>query len=267
MSALKEIFDYPLDKDGLFADMVKPSVKGVVLPTVGPSPFEKRLLGYQIKAGITEERRDKLGRRRCYRDGKLVECRQGAQPAQPAAVAQLQPAANRPSKPNERCKDCEPPMLPFQPPPLPQGKKGGGKPERGVGERSQTMLGDKIEELSAQLGLRSILPEGQRSHRPGEVAEKGSTIDREWDSSGWAFEVKMCRTSATEYKAKPKKEELEGKAKFAEIHKLKPAMMIAVMDEEARTVQFYWRPGLGSWGLNPATAEAQGWRFMGAVTY
>jgi hypothetical protein len=96
------------------------------------------------------------------------------------------------------------------------------------------------------LGFRSILPPGQRAHRPGEVATKGSTIDREFDHSGRAYEVKMCKTTATEYRAKPKPEEIAGKLLYARKHRLAAYTMIAVMDERGRTIHYYAskRPGI-----------------------
>jgi hypothetical protein len=178
------------------------------------------------------------------------------------------PAANRPTRPEERDPEAAakgPPPAPFKAPPPPQGKAGGGKPIRPTGDESNTKFGDKVEEAVAKLGLRSILPEGQRSHRPGEVAEKGSTIDREWDHSGYAFEVKACRVTATEYKCKPKKEEVEGKRKFAEMHGLEPAMCIPVVGPEKGEMHVYWREGIGSYKLDPATAEENGWHYMGRV--
>jgi len=178
--------------------------------------------------------------------------------------------ANRPSKPDERDVDkveSGPPILPWKAPPAPQGKAGGGKPVRPTGTESNTHFGDKVEEITAQLQLRSILPVGQRSHKAGEVKKLGSTIDREWDHSGWALEVKACRVTATEFKAKAKKSELEDKERFARRHQLKPAICIPIVDMANRKVYVYWRPGLGSWAINPSSKDGGGWNFMGEIDF
>jgi hypothetical protein len=193
-------------------------------------------------------------------------------PAKPAAK-EIGPdvAKDRPSKPDERDPDKAkdgPPILPWKAPPAPQGKAAGsGQPVRPVGAESNTHFGDKVEELVARLGLRSILPEGKRSHTAGQVKKLGSTIDREYDHSGWFLEIKACRTTATEYKAKAKKEELKDKEKFAKRHKGKPAICIPVVDPENKKVFVYWRPGLGSWAINPKSKDGGGWNFLGEFDF
>ena len=195
------------------------------------------------------------------RDGEFTrkgagESRGGRQskPREPTEVG--------PSKPQER-HDIDPPSKKFSDPPEPTGKAGrsaGGYTSTG---HTNTELGDKAEALTQALGLRSILPEGRRSGY--DVRE--STLDREYDHSGWAFEVKACTVAATEYKAKPKKIEAEGKRRYAEKHKLKPATMILVMDVKKKQAHAYWREGIGAFRLIPGRAEEQGWKFMGTVRW
>lgn len=153
--------------------------------------------------------------------------------------APADPAAGRPSKPEERHEGAAPQAKPWQPPPPKKGKKGEGMPARPKGDASQTVIGDLGEELAKQIGFRSILPPGQRSHKPGEVAEKGSTIDLEYDHSGRAYELKLCNDTATEYRLKAKASEKEAKLKFAELNKLEPYTMVGVREVGAGVVHFY----------------------------
>jgi hypothetical protein len=78
------------------------------------------------------------------------------------------------------------------------------------------------------------------------VATEGSSIDVEYDHSGRAYEVKMCKTTAIEYRAKPKSDEIEGKIRFAKMHKLQPYTMIAVMDQAKSEIHYYVskKPGI-----------------------
>ena len=147
------------------------------------------------------------------------------------------PAAHRPSKPSERHKDSAPKALEWKDPPAKKGKKGSGPIERPKGDNSQTKLGDQAEALAEKLGFRSILPEGKRSNR--DVKTEGSSIDLEYDHSGRAYELKMCRTESTEYRLKAKKEEKEDKLRYAEMHKLTPHTMVGVRDGDTNEVHFY----------------------------
>jgi len=152
-------------------------------------------------------------------------------------------------------------------PPAPMGKKGGGPPKRGSGADSQTKLGDHAEELTAKLNLRSILPPGQRHGGVGFLKKHGmSTLDREYDHSGYAFEVKVCRVTATEYRAKPKPDEIAGKLKYSKKHKLKPMTMIAVYDAENGEMYCYVHPGITSKGL-PLGPDKGDWKFFGKVSF
>ncbi len=175
------------------------------------------------------------------------------------------PFANRPTKPEERDPNAKLPVLPWKPPPPPLAlNKGKGKVVRPKGELSNTKRGDKIEGLADKLSLRNILPQGKRSNV--NVATEGSSIDREFDHSGKLCEIKACWTTATEYKPKPKKEEFEGKARFAEIHKGDPVTTVVVVDEKTKKAYFYWHEGLTSKKL-PIGSESNGWNFMGEVSF
>ena len=174
----------------------------------------------------------------------------------PAATAthphgDADPDARRPSRPENRHPGNAPKVQKWKEPPTPQGKLGGGKAVRPKGEQSQTKLGDKAEEKTAELGFRNILPEGKRSNT--DVATEGSSIDVEYDHSGRAYEVKMCKTTATEYRAKPKKEEIDGKLEFAKKHGLEPYTLLAVMDQESGEIHYYAskEPGIITKKLSP----------------
>ena len=179
--------------------------------------------------------------------------------------AQGDPFANRPTKPEERDPKAKLPVLPWQPPPPPLALfKGKGKVVRPKGELSNTKRGDKLEALGEKLNLRNILPEGKRSNV--NVAVEGSSIDREFDHSGKLCEIKACWTTAADYRAKPKKDEFEGKDKFAKIHKGDPVTTVVVLDEEKKKAYFYWHEGLTSKKL-PIGNEPNGWNFMGEVSF
>jgi hypothetical protein len=189
----------------------------------------------------------------------------GGGDARPKAAAQPRPdpAANRPSLPGERHPDKTLPRLPWRAPPEPKGRAGGGPAVRGVGLQSQTVLGDKIEAISESLGLRNILPEGKRNFSAREVAEKGSSIDREFDHSGKLCEIKMCRTTATEYRLKAKAEEKEAKLKFAQHSQGEVVTVVPVWDVDTNEVHFYWHDGLT--GSDVRGGEKAGWSYMGTV--
>jgi len=163
------------------------------------------------------------------------------------------PAANRPTKPHER-HDVTPPSKPMRAPPPPQGTgkgKAGGFTATG---HTNTSLGDLAEKAVEKLGLRSILPEGQRQN----------PLDAEYDHSGIAFEIKAVTTAAKEYKAKPKAAEMESKRAYAEKHGLKPATMIAVVDTEKNKVHAYWREGIGAFSLTSTNLDK--WNYAGTVS-
>jgi hypothetical protein len=215
-------------------------------------------------------------------DGKGGSVREDFNPSEPrdnqgrwttgggGGVSAQDPAANRPTRPEER-KDVSPPSLPekYRPPsPLGQSrapKNAQGRPVTGytASGLTNTAFGDMVEAFTEQLGFRSILPAGRRSNKS--VAEEGSSIDVEYDHSGYAMEVKAVCVEATEYKAKPKKEEMEGKRAFAERHRLKPAMMLIVTDVNNGEAHAYWREGIGAYALNPNNLEA--WNYAGKITF
>lgn len=157
----------------------------------------------------------------------------------------------RPTRPEERVvgEDGAPPMpkaKKWKDPPPKTGKVGSGPIVRPKGEDSQTVRGDETEELAKDLGFRSTLPisentgKQKRNLSAKEVEEQGSSIDVEYDHSGILYEVKMCQSSATEYRLKAKKEEKDLKMQYAETHKAhKVKTMVAVRDVNSGEVHFY----------------------------
>lgn len=242
--------------------------------------IENRYAEYAERPKFTGTKKDSLGRNRCYDQGKPVPCAKKApekkekpkpatkkaKPSKPKTELQkgpdtgVDPAANRPTRPDER-HDAQPPKLELRRPPPPKGTgsgKAGGFTATGA---TNTAIGDSVESASEQLGFRSILPEGRRGGKS--IEQEGSTLDREWDHSGYAFEMKACTTGAKEYKAKPKKAEADGKRKYAEKHQLKPATCIAVVDTDAGEVHYYWREGIGAYKLTPENAH--NWNYAGSA--
>jgi SPP1 gp7 family putative phage head morphogenesis protein len=203
-------------------------------------------LGQSVKADASKIQQDKDKRKTSASDTPKP-----AQSSTPQTTSVEDTAKNRPTRPDERHNDEEgnpirPPALEWKDPPPKKGKKGGGKPERKTGDESQTAVGDAGEALATQIGFRNILPEGQRSHKPGEVKEKGSTIDTEFNHSGRAYEIKLCNDTATEYRLKAKKEEKDAKEEYARQNNLTAHVMVAVRETETGTVHFYAgkEPGL-----------------------
>lgn len=176
-------------------------------------------------------------------------------------------AAGRPSKPEERRKNEDgsmplPPAKEWKDPPPKVGKKGEGMKARPTGDQSQTKIGDLGEELATKIGFRSILPPGQRSHKAGENEEKGSTIDLEYDHSGRAYELKLCNSSATEYRLKAKAKEKAGKEKFAGLHDLTAHVLVGVRDVDSGEVHFY--AGRES-GLIGSEVSSKHYDYVGSV--
>lgn len=171
-------------------------------------------------------------------------------------------AANRPSLPEERRKDAKPVATEWADPPPKKGKKGGGKVTRPKGEESQTKIGDLGEVMAQQLGFRNILPEGKRNFTAAEVAKKGSSIDLEYDHSGRLYELKLCNTSATEYRLKAKKEEKDDKLKYAKQSKAEAWTMVAVRDVDTGDVHFY---GAKKQGLIGAEVSSKNYDYLGKV--
>jgi hypothetical protein len=106
------------------------------------------------------------------------------------AAAKKDPAEGRPTKPEERHKGKTPPVLSMRAPPWPTGKKGdrkaGGFTATG---HTNTKLGDLAEESLSVLDLRSILPVGVSGK-----TKRQNPLDREYDHSGWAFEIRRWKT-------------------------------------------------------------------------
>lgn len=176
--------------------------------------------------------------------------RQGAERTAKAETPKAAKASTVPptlhSRPEERHKGAAPKPLPFEPPPPKKPRAAGDVFVRPKGDASQTKIGDQTEALAAKVGLRNILPPGKRTFTPEERKKFGSTIDTEYDHSGRLYEIKMCQTTATEYRLKAKKEEKDEKLRYAKKVKAKPYVAVAVMDREAGTVHFYVgkKPGL-----------------------
>jgi len=172
------------------------------------------------------------------------------------------PDANRPSSPENRHKGATPEVKPYQEPPPKQGKKGGGQIERPKGDASQTALGDHTEALAAELGFRNILPEGKRTAAGTE--DKRGSIDLEYDHSGKAYELKMCKTTSTEYRLKAKASEKEHKQAYAEKYKLTPYTLIGVRDVDKNEVHFY---GSKQPGFTGAEVSDKHFDFLGTVKF
>lgn len=173
-------------------------------------------------------------------------------------------AANRPSRPEERHKGASPKGQPWVPSPPKKGKTGTGPIQRPKGDASQTKLGDHTEELARSLGFRNILPAGKRNFTAAEVKKMGSSIDLEYDHSGRAYELKMCKTTSTEYRLKAKKEEKVAKLKYARKNKLKVYTLIGVRDEDSGEVFFYAsrQPGLTGVEVNERDFD-----YLGSVRF
>lgn len=176
----------------------------------------------------------------------------------------VDPSRNRPSLPEERVEGATPKVLPWREPPPKKGKKGEGMKERPKGDQSQTKIGDLGEDLSSALGFRDILPEGKRSFTAAEVAEKGSSIDLEYDHSGKLYELKLCNTTATEYRLKAKKEEKDAKMKYAESVGGTAYTMVAVRDADTNEIHFY---GSKQPGLTGAEVSEKNFDYFGSVKY
>lgn len=161
--------------------------------------------------------------------------------------------ANRPSKPDERHADAKPEVKAWKAPPPKTGKVGGGPVQRPTGDASQTKQGDIAEAAAASIGMRNILPEGKRNFTPAEVAAKGSSIDLEYDHSGRLYELKMCKSTATEYRLKAKAEEKEAKAKYAKHVEGEVYTLVGVHDVKNDEVHFYGskEPGLTGAEVGP----------------
>lgn len=193
----------------------------------------------------------------------------------------IDPAANRPSKPEERHlgkdgKPISPPSLKEKyVPPKPQNRSKAPKNEKGqpitgyaANGISATYIGDLTENAMSQLDFRNILPltkDGKeaRSHKAGDVKKHGSSLDREFDHSGHLFEVKTVCIEGSEYKAKPKAEEMEDKRRFAEKHKGTGNTCIVVLETDKLQADVYWRAEIGAPGLNPDKLD--GWNYAGRV--
>ena len=161
------------------------------------------------------------------------------------------PTESRRTRGGTRCK-VRSQFFPSRTPPSPGGRPGGKAGGFTASGLTNTELGDAVEAAIIR-GLKvftSDLPEGKR---------QGAFDLRVGDR---VFEVKSCTVQATEYKAKPKKEEVTRKLKAARRRKLKPCTIIAVVD--GKRVHVYWREGLGAFRLTYAQGA---WNYAGAVRF
>lgn len=152
---------------------------------------------------------------------------------------------NRPSTPEERHEGSAPKVKAWKAPPSKK-QRDSNAPLRPTGDASQTKQGDLAEAAANKLGFRNILPEGKRNFTAKEVAEKGSSIDLEYDHSGKLMELKMCKTTSTEFRLKAKKEEKDDKMRYAANVKAEAYTLIGVHDVDTGKVHFYVskEPGL-----------------------
>lgn len=143
-----------------------------------------------------------------------------------------------------------PKVLAWHEPPAPTGKagerKGGGMTAVGI---TNTKLGDAVEHALTALGFEDAHP-GRRQ----------GPFDLRFGEN--AYEVKAVSQSASEYKAKPKRHEVEGKLAHAKQHGLKPHVMIVVYEPGAKRVHAYVKEGVGAYRL---TGPEQGWSYIGSV--
>lgn len=174
------------------------------------------------------------------------------------------PAKDRPSKPEERVVESPKVLDWVDPPPKQSIHKGKGVAPRLKGDESQTAIGDLAELQAQKLGFRDILPGDQRAHTVEQLKKLGSSIDLEYGHSGRFYEMKVCKTTATEYRMKAKSMEKKGKEKFARIYKGKPYVLLGVMDQSARTIHFYAskKPKLIGANVSPRNYD-----FVGKVSY
>jgi hypothetical protein len=141
----------------------------------------------------------------------------------------------------------EPPEARGQP-----GGKAGGFTASGM---KVTAAGDKAEALATNLGFQSALQEGVRQ----------GPYDLRWGDTNHVFELKSRFTDSTQYKVGMRKEDREAKEKFARENGLIPHVMIAVVDEEAGVVRFYWHDELASKTLSASTFDQ--WHYAGTVQW
>jgi len=133
------------------------------------------------------------------------------------------------------------------------------KPGRGVaggfaatGEKN-TDIGDLGERTIVEhLGMESLLPAGKRQN-PLDVVRRGTNR---------AYEVKTVTTYAKMYRVAMKPDEVKSKLAYARRNKLRPNMLVLVLDPDRGEAYAYERPGIGSYRLS---AKA-GWRFLGKMS-
>ncbi len=82
----------------------------------------------------------------------------------------------------------------------------------------------------------------------------------EYDHSGKAYEIKLCKTTATEYRLKAKKKEKDAKLQYAKLNDLTPHVMVAVRDMEKGEVHYYAckEPGMSGAEVSPKTHDYVG---------
>lgn len=121
-----------------------------------------------------------------------------------------------------------------------------------VRNTASAQVGDLGEALLIDhLGLRSLLPPGKRQN----------PLDLFDPKTGDGYEVKVVTTAAKEYKIKMKAAEARSKEAYAKKNKLRPNMMMVVMDADRGEAYAYSRPGIGSYRLTE-----KDWTFRGKVS-
>lgn len=131
-----------------------------------------------------------------------------------------------------------PAALPYKTPPA-SGLGGGGKGHSSFEGITNTQLGDAVElALQQQMGMKNLHP----GRRQGPL---------DLGLGHYGFEVKAVTTAAKEYKAKPKKHEVEEKRREAVERGLKPGMMIVVVEPDGNAL-VYWKDGIGAYRVSPS---------------
>jgi hypothetical protein len=157
-----------------------------------------------------------------------------------AAIVELEKERDRTGLPSRAWVD----------PPDPTGRKGrkaGGYTAIGI---TNTKMGDAVEQaLADHFGMTNEHPEKRQGPLDVSIGKEG-------------YEVKAVSTSATEYKAKPKKHEVAEKLAYAKKHGLDPRTMIVVYSPTERRIYVYSKPGIGAYRL---TGPRQGWTFHGTI--
>jgi hypothetical protein len=149
-----------------------------------------------------------------------------------------------------------PAIKPIKAPPWPKTNTKPGKHKFGrssVKGMTNVQLEAAAMNLVKKLGIRPIQPAGVNQY----------PLDAMYGDSGLAFEIKVVSTHSSEYKAKPKADEVAIKRAFAAHHGLKPMTMLLVYDPDKGKAHAYYREGIVSGRLSPTNLT--NWNFLGAA--